>query len=87
MRTEIRHWTTTNYKGDFIPAFVEERDGSPDIVVNASDFIGMTKDEAQKVAAERNGRQIERARSEVARLRRDLADAEAHLARVEAILS
>ena len=49
-------------------------------------LVGMTKDEAWSVATKRNLAQVDRARADVERLRRELADAEAHLARVEVAL-
>lgn len=83
---EIRQWMTTNYKNDHVPAFVEQRDGQPNIVVHAADFVGMSRAEAETLAASRNAAQIERAVADVERLRAELAAAEAHLARVRAVL-
>lgn len=85
--TQVRQWMTTNYKGDYVPAYVEQRDGQPNIVVDAADFIGMSRDEAKAIAASRNAKQIERAEADVERLRSELAAAEAHLARVRSILT
>lgn len=84
--TEIRHWMTTNFKGDYVPAFVEQRDGSPNLVVHAHDFTGMTKAEAEATARARNVEQVSKAEADVERLRLALVAAEDHLARVRAIL-
>lgn len=83
---EIRRWMVTNYKGDYMPAFVVEKDGRPELVVHGEDFTGMTKDEAWSVATKRNVGQVKRAEDAVERLRQELAEAEAHLARVKVAL-
>jgi hypothetical protein len=84
MRQEIRNWTTTNFKGDFIPVFVEIKNGAPNIVVNASDMIGMTRSEAEAVAYNRNRDQVDSARKAVEQAQAALDAAKAHLVRVEA---
>lgn len=86
MQTEIRRWMATNYQGDYLPVFVVEKNGMPELVVHAEDFVGMTKDEAWSVATQRNVAQVKRAKEDVARLRKELADAEAHLSRVNVAL-
>lgn len=86
MQTEIRHWTTTNYKGDFVPAFVDVSRGAPQIVVHAADFTAMTRAEAEAAARERNDGQVARAAADVARLENELEAARHHLARARAIL-
>lgn len=86
MTPEIKNWTTTNFKNDFIPAFVDTRDGKPNIVVLARDMIGMTQSEARAVAYNRNRDQVDAARVAVQRATAALDAAKKHLARVEAVL-
>lgn len=82
---DVRNWTTTNYKNDFLPAYIDTREGKPNIVVNASDMIGMTQSEAEAVAENRNRDQVFKAREAVEKAQAQLDEAKAHLARVEAI--
>ncbi len=86
MQAEIRHWITTTYKGDVLPAFVDVSRGVPQIVVHAADFTAMTRAEAETAARERNEGQIARAEADVARLENELEAARRHLARTRAIL-